>query len=158
MYRIQLSGMIRQRFSKIEPINTTVEGSTVKNSSGTYYSDKIRINQHTDNDIEIIIRSEYDNQLIHHPHPRRDWYKYYSIYNCYYYIFHILSVLIISIGIRLTFSKLYTHIECDMTWSQRQFILVDILPDTIVNSVTNTSTTTTTILNYKFYTIETYIV
>ena len=58
----------------------------------------------------------------------------------YNYIFHLFSIFIVLIGIRLTFQTLYTHVECDMTWSQRQFIQMDI---TFNHSHTNN--------NYKFY-------
>ena len=60
------------------------------------------------------------------------------------YIFHVLSLLIVLIGIRLTFRTLYTHVECDMTWSQRQFIPVDAF-------FNNSQENENKYHNYKFY-------
>lgn len=60
----------------------------------------------------------------------------------YHYIFHFFSIIIILFGIIRTFQKLYTHVECDMTWSQRQFIEIDMF---------NQSSQSSKHHQYKFY-------
>jgi pimeloyl-ACP methyl ester carboxylesterase len=42
--------------------------------------------------------------------------------------FHGLSVCVVAIGVYGTFAKLYTAQECDMTWSQRQFLPIQHAP------------------------------
>jgi hypothetical protein len=50
--------------------------------------------------------------------------SYVHYYYYYYYMIHLLCVLLVLVGVILTRSKLYTSEECDMTWSNRQFIPV----------------------------------
>jgi pimeloyl-ACP methyl ester carboxylesterase len=45
-----------------------------------------------------------------------------SLTPLWYASFHVLSVCALGIGVYKTFTKLYTAQECDMTWSQRQFL------------------------------------
>jgi pimeloyl-ACP methyl ester carboxylesterase len=45
-----------------------------------------------------------------------------------YGTFHVLSLCVVGLGVYGTFTKLYTAQECDMTWSQRQFLPIQHAP------------------------------
>ena len=95
--------MIRQRIKKNDTgTATTVDqvGSATKSYDHDATTDPPVSDQH--------------QRSVHHETP------------LYCYIFHLCSTMIVLIGVGLTFQKLYTHEECDMTWSQRQFIQVDV--------------------------------
>jgi pimeloyl-ACP methyl ester carboxylesterase len=54
--------------------------------------------------------------------------------NCYYFAVHWVCFLIVVYGVMLNHQKLYTSEECDMTWSRRQFLLLDLESNTTLDT------------------------